>query len=147
VLIDLDNDKERTQREAVMHKKIMVVDDSNLIHQMYKMVLMRYRCTVVHAQNGQDAMEKLTKHPDVNLLLVDINMPVMNGLDFIKTIKETGKYEHIPIVIVSTEGREEDTRRGLALGARGYVKKPFQPSELHALMDAIYPTEKKKLSA
>jgi two-component system chemotaxis response regulator CheY len=102
---------------------------------------------VIHAQNGQDAMEKLTKHPDVNLLLVDINMPVMNGLDFIKKIKETGKYEHIPIVIVSTEGKEEDTRRGLALGARGYVKKPFQPSELHALLDAVYPAENKKLSA
>jgi two-component system chemotaxis response regulator CheY len=108
-----------------MQKKVMVVDDSNLIHQMYKMVLMRYRCIVIHAQNGRDAMEKLTKHPDVNLLLVDINMPVMNGLDFIKKIKETGKYDHIPIVIVSTEGKEEDTRRGLALGARGYEKNPF----------------------
>jgi two-component system, chemotaxis family, chemotaxis protein CheY len=127
-----------------MLKKVLVIDDSNLIHQMYRMVLMRYRCKIIHAQNGQDAMEKLTKDSDVNLILVDINMPVMNGLDFIRKIKETGKYEHIPIVIVSTEGREEDTQRGIALGARGYVKKPFQPSELHALIDTLYPVGDKK---
>jgi len=120
-----------------MLRKVLVVDDSNLIHQMYRMVLMRYRCTIVSAQNGQDAMEKLSQHPDADLLLVDINMPVMNGLDFIRKVKGMGTYDHIPIVIVSTEGREEDTRRGLALGAVGYVKKPFQPSELHALIDSI----------
>jgi two-component system chemotaxis response regulator CheY len=122
-----------------MLKKVLVVDDSNLIHQMYKMVLMRYRCSVVHAQNGQEGMDKLAQNPDVNVVFVDINMPVMNGLDFVKKVKETGKYGHIPIVIVSTEGRDEDAERGLALGASGYVKKPFQPSELHALLDALCP--------
>lgn len=122
-----------------MLRKILVVDDSNLIHQMYKMVLMRYRCEVVHAQNGQDALDKLAQNPDVNVVFVDINMPVMNGLDFIKTMKGAGIYDHIPIVIVSTEGRDEDTERGLALGAKGYVKKPFQPSDLHALIDALCP--------
>jgi two-component system chemotaxis response regulator CheY len=141
---DEDNGRTSISEEAVMLKKVMVIDDSNLIHQMYRMVLMRYRCKIIHAQNGQDAMEKLTKDSDVNLVLVDINMPVMNGLDFIRKIKETGKYEHIPIVIVSTEGREEDTQRGIALGARGYVKKPFQPSELHALIDTLYPVGDKK---
>lgn len=63
----------------------------------------------------------------------------MNGLDFIKKVKEAGTYDHIPIVIVSTEGKDEDTERGLALGASGYVKKPFQPSDLHALLDALCP--------
>ena len=123
-----------------MLKKVMVVDDSNLIHQMYKMVLMRYRCAIVHAQNGQEAMDKLAQNPDVNLMFVDINMPVMSGLDFIKKVKEAGTADHIPIVIVSTEGKEEDTERGLALGATGYVKKPFQPSELHALIERLYPS-------
>ena len=122
-----------------MLKKVLVVDDSNLIHQMYKMVLMRYRCAVVHAQNGQDGMDKLAQNPDVNVVFVDINMPVMNGLDFVKKVKETGGYDHIPIVIVSTEGKDEDAERGLALGASGYVKKPFQPSELHALIDSLCP--------
>ena len=57
-------------------------------------------------------------------------------------MKESGKYNHVPIVIVSTEGKEEDTMKGLALGARGYVKKPFQPSDLHALIEKLYPATK-----
>jgi two-component system chemotaxis response regulator CheY len=130
---------EQKTKEAVMRKTIMVVDDSNLIHHMYKMVLMRYRCPVVHAMNGQEAIDKLAQNPDVGLLLVDINMPVMGGLDFIKRVKSMEEYSQIPIVIVSTEGREEDTKRGIALGAHGYVTKPFQPSALHAVIDKVCP--------
>jgi len=110
-----------------------------LNHQMDKMVLMRYKCTIVAALNGQTGLDTLAKHPDVDLVLLDINMPVMNGLDFIKKVKELGSYEHIPIIISSTEGKEEDTKRGIALGARGYVTKPFQPSELHALIESVVP--------
>ncbi len=124
-----------------MLKKVLVVDDSALIHQMYKMVLMRYRCEIVDAMNGQDGLDKLEKNPDVNLILLDINMPVMNGIEFIKKVKALQPFEAIPIVMVSTEGKEEDTLRGLALGAKGYVKKPFQPSDLHAIIEKIYPTK------
>jgi two-component system chemotaxis response regulator CheY len=123
-----------------MLKKVIVVDDSALIHQMYKMVLMRYKCTIVAAKNGQEALDMLVKNPNTDLLLVDINMPVMNGLEFIKKVKELGTYDHIPIVIVSTEGKEEDTERGLSLGAAGYVTKPVQPSDLHALIERICPS-------
>ena len=123
-----------------MLKKVIVVDDSALIHQMYKMVLMRYKCTIVAAKNGQEGLDMLVKNPDSDLLLVDINMPVMNGLEFIKRVKELGTYDRIPIVIVSTEGKEEDTKRGLALGAAGYVTKPVQASGLHALIDMICPS-------
>jgi two-component system chemotaxis response regulator CheY len=124
-----------------MLKKVLVVDDSALIHQMYKMVLMRYRCEIIDALNGQDGLDKLAKHPDVNLILLDINMPVMNGIEFIKKVKEVAAYDSIPIVMVSTEGKEEDTLRGLALGAKGYVKKPFQPSDLHAIIEKIHPSK------
>lgn len=121
-----------------MLKKVLVVDDSNLVHSMYKMVLMRYKCKIIDAVNGQDGMDKLAKNPDIDLILLDINMPVMNGLDFVKKVKEMKTYDHIPIIMVSTEGKEEDTLKALSLGARGYVKKPFQPSELHALIDQLY---------
>jgi two-component system chemotaxis response regulator CheY len=122
-----------------MIKKVLVVDDSALVHQMYKMVLMRYNCNVIDALNGQDGLNQLEQHPDANLILLDINMPLMNGLEFIRKVKEIGKYDHVPIIIVSTEGKEEDTMRGLALGARGYVKKPFKPSDLHTLIDKLCP--------
>jgi two-component system chemotaxis response regulator CheY len=125
-----------------MLKKVLVVDDSALIHQMYKMVLMRYKCDIIDALNGQEGLDKLVKNPDVNLILLDINMPLMNGLEFIKKVKDLGKYDNIPIIIVSTEGKEEDTMRGLTLGAKGYVKKPFQPSDLHTLIEKLYPEER-----
>jgi two-component system chemotaxis response regulator CheY len=124
-----------------MLKKVLVIDDSALIHQMYKMVLMRYRCQIIDAMNGQDGLEKLEKNPDVNLILLDINMPVMNGIEFIKKVKTIAAYAPIPIVMVSTEGKEEDTLRGLTLGAKGYVKKPFQPSDLHTIIEKIYPSK------
>jgi two-component system chemotaxis response regulator CheY len=125
-----------------MLKKVLVVDDSALIHQMYKMVLMRYKCDIIDALNGQEGLDKLVKNPDVNLILLDINMPLMNGLEFIKKVKDLGKYDNIPIIIVSTEGKEEDTMRGLTLGDKGYVKKPFQPSDLHTLIEKLYPEER-----
>src|SRR5262245_21631235 len=98
-----------------MVKKVLLVDDSAIIHQMYRMVLSRYKCQLVTAQNGKDGLDKLSRNADADLMLVDINMPVMNGLEFIQKVKEAGTYGKIPIVIVSTEGREEDTRKGLAL--------------------------------
>ncbi len=122
-----------------MFKKILVIDDSAIIHKMYRMVLTRYKCQIVEAHNGQDGLDKLAKNADTDLILVDINMPVLNGLEFIRKVQEAGTFGHIPIVIVSTEGKDEDTRKGLALGAKAYVKKPFQPSDLHALIEELCP--------
>jgi len=122
-----------------MLRKVLVVDDSSLIHQMYKLVFMRYKdCKIVSAMNGMEALDKLSQEPGIELVLLDINMPVMNGIQFLENIHREGHYKDLPIIIVSTEGKEEDTLRGLSMGARGYVKKPFQPSELHDLIEKIY---------
>ncbi len=118
-------------------KKVLIVDDSALIQQMYKMMFARYKCTIVTAQNGRLGLDKLAQHPDVDLVMLDINMPVMNGLEFIKKVKELGAYERIPIIISSTEGTEEFTKQGMELGASGYVTKPVQPSELHGLIESL----------
>ena len=123
-----------------MLKKVLVVDDSALIHQMYKMALMRYKCFIVSAKNGQSGLDQLAEHPDIDLVLLDINMPVMGGLEFLKKVKELGTYSNIPIVVVSTEGKEEDTKRGLEMGARGYVTKPIQIAALHALIEKLVPS-------
>jgi len=122
-----------------MLKKVLLVDDSALIHQMYKMALMRYKCIIVPAKNGQEALDLLPKHPDIDLILLDINMPVMGGLEFLTKIKAVSGYTHIPIVIQSTEGKEEDTKRGLELGATAYLTKPIQTGALHALIEKLVP--------
>ena len=124
-----------------MVKKVLIIDDSALIHQMYKMALSRFKCAFVSAKNGLEGLEQLAKNPDTDLVLLDINMPLMGGLEFLKKIKELGTYEHIPIVIVSTEGHEEDTKRGLELGAKDYVKKPIQTRDLHAVVNKLFPPE------
>jgi two-component system chemotaxis response regulator CheY len=123
-----------------MLKKVMVVDDSALIHQMYKMALMRYKCAIIPAKNGQAALDLLAQHPDIDLILLDINMPIMGGLEFLQKVKESGGYSRIPIVIQSTEGKEEDTKRGMALGAAAYVTKPIQTAALHELIEKLVPS-------
>ncbi len=121
-----------------MLRKIMVIDDSALIHQMYRLVMSRYKCEIIDARNGQEALDIVAMRDDIDLILLDINMPVMNGLQFLEKSAPLGITKKIPIIIISTEGKEEDTIRGLKLGARGYLKKPFNPPELHNLIDKIF---------
>lgn len=121
-----------------MIKKILVVDDSALIHQMYRLVMNRYGCAIADAMNGQEALDVLALQKDIELILLDINMPVMNGLQFMEKASSLGIVAKIPVIIISTEGKEEDTIRGLQLGARGYLKKPFHPAELHLLIEKLF---------
>lgn len=112
-----------------MAKKILVVDDSKLMHKMYEVMLRQY--DLVHATDGREALDLMAKHGDVDLVLLDINMPVMNGLEFLAARAEVGgRTASVPVIIVSTEGKEEDTQRGLEAGARAYIKKPFNSTEL-----------------
>ncbi len=121
-----------------MLKKVLVVDDSALIHQMYRLVMNRYNCTIADAMNGQEALDILAVQADIELILLDINMPVMNGLQFMEKAAQLGIVKKIPIIVISTEGKEEDTIRGLQLGARGYLKKPFHPAGLHEMIEKIF---------
>lgn len=120
-----------------MLKKVMVVDDSNLIHQMYRLVMNRYNCEIIGAMNGQEALDLLEAHSGVQLIILDINMPVMNGVQFMEKAAAAGISARIPVIIISTEGKEDDTIRGLRLGAKGYLKKPFSPSMLHELIEQL----------
>jgi two-component system chemotaxis response regulator CheY len=120
-----------------MLKKILVVDDSDLIHQMYRLVMARYKSEIVDAMNGKEALDILATQQDFQLILLDVNMPTMNGLQFMEKAGVRGIPKRIPIIIISTEGTEQDTIRGMQLGARGYLKKPFNPYELYALIDKI----------
>lgn len=119
-------------------KKVLMVDDSQLIHQMYKLVFWKYKgCTLRSAMNGLEALDVLSKESDFDLILLDINMPVMNGLQLMEKLKKEGLYRHIPIIVVSTEGKEEDTMKAMKLGAWGYLVKPFKSEVLYDLIDKV----------
>lgn len=121
-------------------KKIMVIEDSELLHRMYDLIFMNLKSKgwqLIHANNGKEAFEKLHLHPDTALIILDINMPVMSGLEFLLHRNKMNAFKEIPVIIVSTEGREEDTIRGLEAGAKAYIKKPFQPSSLIKIIDKL----------
>lgn len=118
-------------------KKILIIDDLPELHLIYKMMLIRYQCEIISALNGQDGLDRLAKHPDIDLILLDINMPLMTGLEFIRAVKGQEQYSLIPIILVSTPGMESDAGKGLRLGAQGCIKKPFAPRELHSLLDKL----------
>lgn len=128
--------------------KVLIVDDSQLIHSMYRLVLKRYAgCKIVDAMNGLEALDILARERDFELILLDINMPVMNGIQFMEKIQNERIYKQIPIIVISTEGREDDTIRALKLGARGYVVKPFKPYMLYDLIEKIVGTKESEPAA
>ena len=116
-------------------KKVLVVDDSKLLHRMFEMMLRQY--PLVHAYDGREALDRLAENKDVDLILLDINMPRMNGLEFLAEIKKQAQYASIPVVIITTEGSEDDTHRGLEAGASAYVKKPFRNEELLGVINRL----------
>ncbi len=121
-------------------KKILIAEDSDLLHRMYDVVFRQHRLDqgiLLHAYNGKEALNELARHPDVDLILLDINMPVMTGLQFLQFCQAERVFRDIPVIIISTEGKKEDTIRALQAGARGYLTKPFRPQELHALIDRV----------
>ena len=118
-----------------MPKKILIVDDSKLMHKMLSVMLQKYE--LLHAQDGLEALQQLGTHPGIDLILLDINMPRMSGLEFLAKVKDDPMVSEIPIVIVSTEGTEEDTLRGLEQGAAAYVKKPFDNKILQQVISQL----------
>jgi CheY-like chemotaxis protein len=115
--------------------KVLVVDDSKLMHRMYEVMLRDY--TVVYALDGKQGLDRLREEPAVDLVLLDINMPTMNGLEFLAEAKGDPRLARIPVVIVSTEGREEDTARGMEAGAAAYITKPFHSEEIRRVIDGL----------
>jgi len=113
-------------------KKILVVDDSKLMHKMFEVMLRQY--PLVNAHDGKNGLDQLESHDDIDLVLLDINMPNMNGLEFLEAVRKNGRLDELTVIIISTEGTEEDTARGLEAGATAYIKKPFQTDELLAVI-------------
>lgn len=85
---------------------------------------------LVHAYDGREGLERLAEHKDIDLVLLDLNMPRMNGLEFLAAVRAQAELVRLPVVIITTEGTEVDTERGMQAGASAYVKKPFRNEEL-----------------
>jgi two-component system chemotaxis response regulator CheY len=120
-----------------MLKKVLIVEDSTLQAKMYRMVFGSYPgCELIYASNGLEAMNKLALEGDIDLIITDINMPKMDGHSFLMAMKSEG-YNHIPVIVISTQDKDEDIRRALELGAKGYIKKPWKQDDVRALVNQI----------
>ncbi len=115
-------------------KSILIVEDSSTTRAMIRAVVEEIDdYTIVEASSGFEAL-RLLPSQTFSLILTDINMPDINGLELINFVKNNPAYKDVPLVIISTERSDEDRRRGMALGAFDYVTKPFRPEDLQAVV-------------
>ncbi|HET6576864.1 MAG TPA: response regulator [Gemmatimonadales bacterium] len=120
-----------------MPHSFLVIDDSKLHHQMYRLIFSRGALagsTVHYATNGREGYGLLAAHPELALVLLDLNMPEMNGLEVLERRRAEALHLHVPIVLVTTEGSAEDEARGRSAGAWEYLRKPFQPADVERLV-------------
>ncbi|MDH4189748.1 MAG: response regulator [Betaproteobacteria bacterium] len=116
-----------------MGKKIMVIDDSASLREVVSIALKAAGYDVTEAVDGQDALAKLDGNK-VNLVICDVNMPVMDGITFVKEIKKRADYRFVPVMMLTTESRESRKEEGQRAGAKAWVVKPFRPEQiLHAV--------------
>lgn len=115
-------------------KTILIVEDSSTTRALIRAVIEELdNFETVEASSGFEALKMLPLQ-EYDLIITDINMPDINGLELINFIRNNPRYNHLPIIIVSTEKSDEDKKRGMALGATAYVTKPFQSIELQELI-------------
>jgi two-component system, chemotaxis family, chemotaxis protein CheY len=116
---------------------ILVVEDSPTMRQLIGFAVKRVpQAKVIEATDGVDALKKLSSEK-IDIILADINMPVMDGLKLVSLVRSNAVYKDIPIIMITTEGAEEDKKRALAIGASAYLTKPIQTQELMKLINSL----------
>ncbi len=125
-----------------MEPDVLVVDDSAAIRKILQRVLRQTGIeirTILEAGDGQEAIELLKAHKPA-LILTDINMPKMDGLQLLAAVKAAEEWRHIPVVMITTEGGETKVGEAVKLGAAGYVRKPFTADQIkEKLADFLEP--------
>jgi two-component system chemotaxis response regulator CheY len=115
-------------------QKILIAEDSSTMRSLIVSTISALgEYELIEAANGFEALRILPREK-VDLVITDINMPDINGLELISFIKNNPNYKATPLIIISTEGSEKDRDKGLSLGADAYLVKPFNPMELQGLI-------------
>ena len=119
-----------------MAKVIMAVDDSASVRQMVSFTLQQAGYEVVLAVDGRDALAKLNGGA-VHLVITDLNMPNLDGIELIRQLRADARYKFTPIIMLTTESQAEKKQAGKAAGATGWIVKPFQPEQLVAVAKKV----------
>lgn len=117
---------------------ILAVDDSVSVRKMLEFALKSRGHVVALVNDGQEAMEALERQrPPFDLIVLDINMPRLDGLSFLQLVRQREEWDKVSILMLTTEGQDADRDRALSLGATDYMVKPFKPTELLDRVDAL----------
>ena len=123
-------------RLTFMGKLIMTVDDSASVRQMVSFTLKDAGYDVLEAANGYDALQKLNGER-VAMVITDLNMPEMDGIELVRALRSNAAYKFIPIIMLTTESQAEKKQEGKAAGATGWIVKPFKPDQLLAVVKKV----------
>ncbi|SDB03183.1 two-component system, chemotaxis family, response regulator CheY [Desulfonatronum thiosulfatophilum] len=118
-----------------MSKRIMTVDDSSSVRQMVGFTLKDAGYEVIEAVDGKDALGKLSG--TVDMIITDLNMPNMDGIELIRQVRALPAYKFVPIVMLTTESQAEKKQVGKDAGATGWIVKPFKPEQLLAVVKKV----------
>jgi two-component system chemotaxis response regulator CheY len=122
--------------EAVVKKKVLTVDDSRTMREMVAFTLKGAGYEVVEANDGQHALNVLGSSK-VDLVIADLNMPIMDGLTLIRKLRATAQYRTTPILMLTTEADDKKKAEGRAAGATGWIVKPFDPGKLISVVQKV----------
>ncbi len=121
-----------------MAKKIMVIDDSASLREVVSIALRAAGYEVTEAADGKDALAKLDASK-INLVICDVNMPVMDGITFVREVKKRPEYRFLPVMMLTTESRESRKEEGQRAGAKAWVVKPFRPDQILNAVTKLMP--------
>ena len=121
-------------------QKVLIVEDSPMMWQLYRIVLDQGGVgELLFASDGMEGLDRAAQEPDIQLFIVDINMPRMDGLEFLRRLRTELGITETPAIVISTEGEEDDREAARAAGANGYLRKPWTPPELWETIRAVLP--------
>ena len=116
--------------------RILAVDDSPSMRDMVRIALTSAGFDVTSASDGQEALD-IARQSGFDLVLSDVNMPVMDGIEFIKNVRATGQHNSLPILILTTETSQDKRDQGKAAGGTGWIVKPFDPEKLISVIHRV----------
>ena len=122
-----------------MSKTALVVDDSPTMRQMVALTLINAGFTVVEAEHGKDAVNKVAGGSKMDIVVTDLNMPEMDGITLIKELRKMSAFKFTPILMLTTESAEDKKQAGKAAGATGWIVKPFNPELMLKVIAKVLP--------
>lgn len=125
--------------------KLLVVDDSRLIRGIIGKTVTSMGFKAIQVDNGRDALDLLnTNGENINMVLLDWNMPFLNGIDVLKSMRNDDRFRHIPVLMISTESEDERINEAMTVGAQGYLTKPFTSEKLIDAINTVLDQTKNK---